>query len=311
MPLGFTTVTIVRQRAAWALGPTVMLALVVGGCNQQTTAPAPASSATGEVAAVTKGAPAEPVAPVIKLLPAPQTGTTVTGRALVVGKVPPAVTQAPGSDPYCARSPIPDEALLVDGQGGLRNVLVRVVEGVAGAYAPPSEPVLLTQSACRYRPRVLGIVRGQPVQVTNSDETLHNVHALLGQRTVLNLVQVNAAAPPIDLRPMLAAAKTNPLQLRCDVHPWMTAYLWVLDQPFFAVTAEDGTFSIKNLAAGEYVLEAWHEQLGTRRAKLSIPPSEAAAAKAAHAEFRFTLEKPAEKTGKAAPVAAPAARTGG
>ena len=226
----------------------------------------------------------------------------MTGRALLVGKLPPAAPPPHGSDPFCARRPIPDEALLVDPHGGLRNVLVRVVEGADSPYLPPTEPVTLTQAACLYRPRVLGVIRGQPVQVSNSDATMHNVHALFGQSTALNQIQVDAAAPLIDLQPVVAAAKTNPLQLRCDIHPWMTAYLWVLDHPFFAVTGEDGSFSIPNLAAGEYVLEAWHEQLGTRRAKLTIAPSSTAPAKPARTDFRFTLEANAPEAVRPSPA---------
>jgi len=213
--------------------------------------------------------------------------------------------QPRGSDPFCAGLARTDESLIVDPHGGLQNVLVRVVEGGGGPFAPPSEPVRLTQAECRYTPRVLGVVRGQPVLVGNSDGTLHNVHALLGESTVLNQLQLDAQAPLIDLRQVLAVARTSPLKLRCDIHPWMAAYLFVLEHPFFAVTAADGTFTIKNLPVGEYVLEAWHERLGTRRAKLSV----AAAVPVSQTEFRFALEPsaptPSSEPKKPAPLPTP------
>ena len=320
---GASSPAVIRKRpaAAWGLGwLAVLLGAAATGCSQQGTTPAanppPVSNPIGPA---TQGSPAAVTATADlavaagKRLPAPQTGATVTGRALLVGKLPPAAPLLRGSDPYCARSPIPDEAMQVDPQGGLRNVLVRVVDGAGGPYLPPAEPVTLTQTACRYRPRVLGVIRGQPVQVSNSDATLHNVHALLGQRTVLNQVQVDAQAPLIDLRQAVATATTNPLQLRCDVHPWMTAYLWVLDHPFFAVTGDDGTFAIANLLPGEYTLEAWHERLGTRRATLRIPPSPPSStppAKPARVEFRFTLEITAPSPDAGRPATHPAP-TGG
>ncbi|HRI51201.1 MAG TPA: hypothetical protein PLW65_13565, partial [Pseudomonadota bacterium] len=237
--------------------------------------------------------------------PAPQSGATATGRASLIGKPPPVEAQPRGSDPFCAGLARTDESLVVDPRGGLQNVLVRVVEGGGGPYAPPAEPVRLTQTECRYSPRVLGVVRGQPVLVSNSDGTLHNVHALLGETTVLNQIQLNAEAPLIDLRQILAVTRTSPLKLRCDIHPWMAAYLFVLEHPFFAVTAADGTFTLKNLPLGEYVLEAWHERLGTRRAKLSV----AAAAPASPIEFRFALEPtaptPSAEPKKPAPLSTP------
>jgi len=261
------------------------------GCNQgpppeperRPGAPSPGPSA------VLPPRPAVPGVAPVRRLPVPQTGAVIAGRAIFVGPPPPAAPQPRGSDPFCARLERFDDSLVVDPHGGLRSVLVRVVEGAGGPYAPPTTPVTLTQAECRYQPRVLGAVRGQPVLVSNSDGTLHNVHALLGSSTVLNQVQVDAAAPLIDLRHVVAGAAGNPLQLRCDVHPWMTAYVWVLEQPFFAVTSEDGSFSIKNLPAGDYVLEAWHERLGIRRAKLALTAS-ATPAKPAKVEFRFTLE---------------------
>jgi hypothetical protein len=295
-------VAIRKRGALGVLGGTLLLCgAAVVGCNQQDATPAASPSPVNSPAPVV--APPDLAPP---RLPAPKTGAIVTGKATLVGKAPTAAPVVRGSDPFCARTPIADEVLMVDAHGGLRNVLVRVVAGAGGPYLPPTEPVTLTQAGCLYRPRVLGIVRGQPVQVSNSDATMHNVHALLGPRTVLNQIQVDPAAPLIDLRPVLAAAKTNPLQLRCDIHPWMTAYLWVIEHPFFAVTGEDGTFSIPNLAAGEYVLEAWHEQLGTQRAPLTISgsPSSTTPAKPARIDFRFTVEAstPSPDAGKSVPT---------
>lgn len=298
-----------RRGAAAALLGT----LAVAGCNKGAAPEAPAPRTASETAPRPSAAP--PPAP--QLPPPPQSGAEVGGRAIFVGKPPAAAPQPRGSDPFCAGVTLQDDSLVIDPGGpggGLRSVLVRVLEAAGGPYQPPRSPVLITQSQCRYLPRVTGLVRGQPVLVSNSDGTLHNVHALFNGSTVLNQIQMNAEAPRIDLRQVAIAATSNPLQLRCDIHPWMTAYVWVVEHPFFAVTAEDGSFAIKNLPPGQYTLEAWHERLGTRRSKLTV----AAAAPPPKVEFRFTLEPDQEAAvpAKAAPPpvkkpARPAAGSGG
>ena len=274
----------------------LLWALAVASCNQgaapESSAPRPAAETTPRPVA------APPAAP--QLPPPPQSGAEVSGRAIFVGKPPAVAPQPRGSDPFCAAVTLQDDSLVVDPSGGLRSVLVRVVEAAGGPYQPPRSPVLITQSQCRYLPRITGLVRGQPVLVSNSDGTLHNVHALVSGSTVLNQIQMNAEAPRIDLRQVATAATSSPLQLRCDIHPWMSAYLWIVEHPFFAVTAEDGSFAIKNLPPGDYTLEAWHERLGTRRSKLTV----AAAAPAPKVEFRFTLE-PAEEAAVPAKGATP------
>lgn len=269
-------------------------ALAVASCNQGASPKAPAPHPAEVSVSAPRPAP-PPAAP--ELPPPPQSGAVISGRACFVGKPPAVEPQPRGSDPFCAGVTLPDDSLVIDSGGGLRSVFVRVLEAAGGPYQPPRSPVLVTQSQCRYLPRITGVVRGQPVLVSNSDGTLHNVHALVSGSTVLNQIQMNAEAPRIDLRPVATAATSNPLQLRCDIHPWMSAYLWIVEHPFFAVTADDGSFAIKNLPAGEYTLEAWHERLGTRRSKLTV----SAAAPAAMVEFRFNLE-PAE--GVAAPAKA-------
>ncbi len=275
------------HRARHGAAAALLGALAVAGCNQGAGPETPAPRTVAETAPRPVAAPP----PVPQLPPPPQSGAEVSGRAIFVGKPPAVAPQPRGSDPFCAGVTLQDDSLVIDlgsggPGGGLRSVLVRVLEAAGGPYQPPRSPVLITQSQCRYLPRVTGLVRGQPVLVSNSDGTLHNVHALVNGSTVLNQIQMNAEAPRIDLRQVATAATSNPLQLRCDIHPWMNAYVWVVEHPFFAVTAEDGSFAIKNLPPGDYTLEAWHERLGTRRSKLTV----AAAAPPPKVEFRFTLE---------------------
>ena len=159
--------------------------------------------------------------------------------------------------------------------GGLKNVIVRVVKGASGTYEAPKTPATVDQNGCMYRPRVQVVTAGQTVQIRNSDQTLHNVHTYRGASTMFNQAQIPGGGP---------LSKTfsdggQVVKFKCDVHPWMTGYVAIATNPFFAVTGDDGAFKLENLPAGSYTLEAWHERLGTKT--LDIKVDEAAPAAAA------------------------------
>jgi plastocyanin len=172
--------------------------------------------------------------------------------------------------PFCKGKPVPLEEIVVQ-EGMLRDVLVQL-KGVAlrGAAAPPRERAVVRQVDCMYRPRVTGVVAGEELQIDNGDPTLHNVHSYQDRATLWNLAQAKGGAPIVRAMDTLGVA-----QLRCDVHPWMKAFVVVTDHPFFAVTGDDGRFSIDHVPAGRYAIEAWHPRLGQKRA--SVVVSEAGA----------------------------------
>jgi hypothetical protein len=114
---------------------------------------------------------------------------------------------------------------------------------------------------------------GQLMLIKNSDDTLHNIHALPNNNDEFNKGQPSGS-------PEMKKTFTKPdvmVKFKCDVHPWMTAYVGVLEHPFFSVTGADGTFSIKNLPAGEYEIVAWHEKFGEQTAKVKVGDGEAKA----------------------------------
>jgi len=164
--------------------------------------------------------------------------------------------------------------------GALQNVFVYIKDGLDGKTFPvPAEPVELDQTACMYEPHVAGIMVGQELIVKNGDETLHNVHAVAE-----NSRQFNNAMPIKDM--VIKKKFTAPevmVRFKCDVHPWMSAYLGVLDHPFYAVSGADGTFEIKNVPAGTYTIEAWHEGAGTRTQQVTVTDDGSATA-----DFTFT-----------------------
>jgi plastocyanin len=156
--------------------------------------------------------------------------------------------------------------VLIAADGGLKNVFVHVKQGLDPAYsfAMPSAPVVLDQKGCIYTPRVIGVRAGQPLEILNSDDTLHNVHALPMANQDFNTSQKKVSRT--------FTVQEVMVRFKCDVHPWMFAYVGVVAHPFFAVTDASGAFELKGLPPGTYTLEAWHEKFGMRTATVTIDP---------------------------------------
>ncbi len=206
--------------------------------------------------------------------PAPTPAATPSGSG---GSVSGTVSYANGdpdaeismdADPVCISlhtDAVTTEKVVVN-DGKLANVFVYVKDGVTGSYPAPSDSALLDQVGCVYIPHVSGVQVGQTVVIRNSDETLHNVHAMPSANSEFNNGQPFKG---MELEHSFDTAEVM-VPFKCDVHPWMSSYIGVLDHPFFAVTGEDGSFSIDGLPAGDYTVEAWHEELGTKTMTVSV-----------------------------------------
>jgi hypothetical protein len=185
----------------------------------------------------------------------------LTGRVVLKGTPPPEIVVDLSPDPRCAAThekPLTTRHYVVGEGGGLANVFVHVREGLGDAkYPMPTETPLLDQVNCEYTPYVLGVRVNQSFQVRNSDPTMHNVHATpergSGNRG-FNFAQVFKG----NVTSKAFTAPEVAVRFKCDVHPWMFAYVAVVDHPFFAVTDEDGRFKIEGLPDGRYTVEAWH-----------------------------------------------------
>ena len=148
----------------------------------------------------TETAPAAPAAPAPAAAPAAQGATgpgTIAGTVKLVGTPPEMQLTKRQADPYCAKTPVKEEEVVAGPGGVLKNVIVRVTKGVTGHYDPPATSATVDQSACMYRPRVQGIVLGQPVQIKNSDQTLHNIHGYKGASTMFNQAEIPGQPPMI------------------------------------------------------------------------------------------------------------------
>jgi len=211
--------------------------------------------------------PAAPAGPTVDSA----TAGTVTATVTFEGTVPAAEMIVLTGDPKCvAENGAPqraEERIVVDGNQALQNVFVYVKDGLGNFGFPiPSDPVVLDQDKCRYTPRVLGVRVGQPLQIRNSDPLLHNVRS----NGVIN--QAFNKSTPIEGMKFdhVFATKEVMVPFKCDVHGWMSAYVGVLDHPYFGTTAPDGRVVLGNLPPGTYTIEAWHEALGTKTAQVTV-----------------------------------------
>ena len=174
----------------------------------------------------------------------------------------PACVQAHHGKPY-------DESFVVNSNGTLANVFIRVKSGLEGKnFEVPKAPVTIDQHGCWFEPRVMGIQTGQTLQVTNSDPVTHNIHPLAEINREWNHSQ-GQGDPPLARRFLKPEAM---IRVKCNIHSWMHAFIGVVENPYFAVTGSDGRFEIRNLPPGEYVLEAWQEMLGAQDQKITVSP---------------------------------------
>jgi len=202
------------------------------------------------------------------------TAGTITGRAVFQG-TPPVPEPLKGvSDPTCQKAlgATPTNDSVIVGQGGaLKNAFVYVKSGLDPAYSfeTPTTPALLDQRGCLYVPKVLGVRVGQPLDVLNSDTTIHNVHGVPFDNDEFNKGEIAG----MKITQTFAKPETM-VKIKCDVHPWMASYVGVMAHPFFAVSGADGLFTVKGLPPGQYTIAAWHEQFGTKTADVTIGPSQ-------------------------------------
>ena len=200
----------------------------------------------------------------------PSHAAVIKIKAAFEGQAPAVEKIKPDADPKCKLAHpdgITSEEVLVNSNGTLKNVFVYVKEGLSGkTFETPKTPVTFDQQGCQYHPHVFGIQTGQTLEILNSDDTLHNVHALPA-----NSQQFNLGMPLKGMKLKKTFAKPEIMvKIKCEVHPWMRAFAGVVGSPFFGVTGDGGTTDIKDLPAGEYTLEAWHEKYGAQTQKVTV-----------------------------------------
>jgi plastocyanin len=197
--------------------------------------------------------------------------STVTGTVTFEGKAPPLKPLSMNADPACAKkhtAPVPNEMLVLGNGNTMGNILVWVSKGLPAGktFPPPKTPVTLDQSGCVYKPHVMGIMVGQTYRILNSDGVLHNIHTLPKVNPSFN----KGMPPSLKETTTVFNKPEEVFHIKCDVHPWMSAYIAVFTHPFFSATATDGKFTISGLDPGTYEITAWHEKLGTKTASVTV-----------------------------------------
>jgi len=207
----------------------------------------------------------------------------VTGKINFKGKAPASQKIKMNADAKCVKlhegKDVNSEAVVVNENNTLRWVFVYVKSGLPAGkkYPMPKEAAKIDQNGCMYSPHVQGVMVNQPIEITNSDPTLHNIHAL-----PKNSAQFNIAQPKQGMKTTKTFDKAEQMvKVKCEVHNWMASYVGIMDNPFFAVSDDKGNFTIKDLPAGDYELVAWHEKLGEATAKVKVTD------KGATADFTF------------------------
>ena len=178
------------------------------------------------------------------------------------------------SEPGCAKmySTPPTKEDVVVGQGGaLENVVVYISAGAPDESAAPSTPVTVMQKGCRFSPHIVALQTNQALQMVNEDTTAHNIHPLATNNREWNKAEPPGSAPLTD-----TFARPEFISVKCNIHPWMHAYFAVLKTSHYAVTGENGAFTLGNLPPGKYTITAWHETFGTQTQEVTITGNETA-----------------------------------
>ncbi len=263
------------------------------GCGEEK--PALVAKVEAPKAPAPAPAPAPKVEPMKAPAPAPETvavPVSLQDAGSISGVVK--VVDAPrrkkikmDADPKCAAlhadAPLSDE-VVVDANGGVQYAFVWIKSGLEGKSLPaPKTQAVLDQKGCRYEPHVVGVMVGQELLIRNSDDLLHNIHALPFENKEFNFGQ-----PSKGMEEKKSFAKQEVMvKVKCDVHPWMSAWIGVVSHPCFAVTDASGKFEIKGVPPGKYTVEVWQEKYKSVTADVEV---KAGAASAANFEMKDKRE---------------------
>lgn len=247
-----------NRKLLFAMGMALLLGAVLMSCGKK--------QEESETGAATPNAAAKSVDQA--------TAGSITGTVQLDGKAPKMKIINMAAEPVCAKEHS-TPAMTQDVVPGENETLQNVVVYLQGDFSPykfdqPTMAVTIDQKGCMYDPHVLALRTGQTLQVVNSDPVTHNIHPVPKDNREWNQSQPPGATP-ID---QSFARQEVAIPVKCNVHPWMKAYIAVLANPYFQVTGKDGSFDLKDVPPGTYKVTAWHELYGTTEQEVTIGPKE-------------------------------------
>lgn len=193
-------------------------------------------------------------------------GGTVSGTVKLQGTAPaPKKLDITKDQEVCGATQHMDESLVVGSGGGVKNAVVAITNITKGK-AMPAEGATLDQKGCQYQPRVTLVPANAPVKILNDDGILHNIHSFSKKNP-----PVNRAQPKFKKEIEEKWAQPETVELRCDVHAWMSGWLIVQDNPYYVITDDSGAFKLTDVPPGEYEIKVWHEKLGEQTQKVTVP----------------------------------------
>lgn len=259
-----------HRRDLASLAALATFALTVGvGCPEEKQPASTGGSTTSQTAKPSTGSTAKPAvtaAATSTAAAAPTGSGVIKGVVNFTGTAPEMKVPTKRKDAeFCKTKDVKYNAVIVN-NGKLKDVFVRLANGsVKGDFKPPSTKAVVDQVDCMYTPRIQGVVAGQEIEIKNSDQTLHNVHTFKGTETWFNQAQPKGSEPIAK-----ELEDHGIIKFTCDVHPWMRGFVVVTDHPFFAVSGDDGSFTIEKVPAGKYEIEAWHTLYGLKKASVEV-----------------------------------------
>jgi plastocyanin len=180
-------------------------------------------------------------------------GGTLVGRVRFTGEPPKGETLAVRKNIDVCGEHKPSQALVVGPTKGVRGAVV-ALEGIErGKRAPEFE---LDNAKCLFVPHVSAAMVGAKVRIRNSDPILHNTHGFLERLTVFNIA-LPTKGQVVDITQRIK--KPGIVEVVCDAHTHMRAWLVVRDNPYFAVSDDSGQFRIDEIPPGRHRVTAWHE----------------------------------------------------
>ncbi len=192
-------------------------------------------------------------------------GGAITGKVTVTGEVPkPEKVEINKDTATCGTEKVMEDIKV--GPGGTLAHAVVWIDGIGQGKAwSDGQTATVDQKDCHYIPQVQALAAGGTLEVVNSDPILHNIHAYSGEDTLFNIAQ-----PLKGQKTPKKIAQTGPVHLKCDVHSWMNAWVFVAPHPYFAITKDDGTFSIGDVPPGSYTVKVWHGRFGEKSATVQV-----------------------------------------